>query len=183
MWVSARTFCRFASLAGCPGPRDRAETLADLLVGLIGIPMDLAVTNRNGSSIGPYNDGLDVAFVQEMRVADTGDVSFGSRFSLATSHADIEAHLHKVCSAGVLPLPVGGDQSISHPILCAVGRGPPVGMIRIDALSDTGSQFDRERFHLGAPVSDMQFWTVTWTPNARSSLASGERQVFPRPPE
>jgi len=46
---------------------------------------------------------------------------------------------------------VGGDHSISHPILRAVGRDRPVGLVHIDAHSDTGGPFDGERFNHGAP--------------------------------
>jgi len=155
-------FAGFPTLLDAPAREFNADTLAQLQVALIGMPMDLAVTNRNGSRfgpralraierIGPYNDGLGVAPIHEMRVADTGDVPFRSRFHLDKSHEDIEAHLHKVCDAGVLPLSVGGDHSISHPILRAVGRDRPVGMIHIDAHCDTGSRFDGERFHHGGP--------------------------------
>jgi guanidinopropionase len=53
----------------------------DLQVAMIGVPMDLGVTNRPGSRfgpralrtierIGPYNHVLDCAPVQELRVAD-----------------------------------------------------------------------------------------------------------------
>jgi agmatinase len=52
---------------------------------------------------------------------------------------------------GVVPLSVGGDHSITHPILRAVGRDRPVGLIHIDAHSDTGGPFDGERFNHGAP--------------------------------
>ena len=53
--------------------------------------------------------------------------------------------------AGVVPLSVGGDHSITHPILKAVGRQGPVGMIHIDAHCDTGGAFDQTKFHHGGP--------------------------------
>ena len=53
--------------------------------------------------------------------------------------------------AGVLPLSVGGDHSITHPILKAGGRNGPVGMIHIDAHCDTGGAFDQTKFHHGGP--------------------------------
>ena len=62
---------------------------------IIGVPMDLGVTNRPGSRfgpralrtierIGPYNHVLDCAPVHELRVADIGDVPFRSRYRLET---------------------------------------------------------------------------------------------------
>lgn len=138
------------------------DGLAELQVGVYGVPMDLAVTNRNGSRfgpralrsierIGPYNDALGCAPVHEMRVADLGDVPFRSRFDLKQSHEDIETFVTRLVSAGVIPLGVGGDHSISHPILRAVGRERPVGMIHIDAHCDTGGPYEGERFHHGGP--------------------------------
>ena len=62
---------------------------------IIGVPMDLGVTNRPGSRfgpralraierIGPYNHVLECAPMQELRVADIGDVPFRSRYRLET---------------------------------------------------------------------------------------------------
>lgn len=137
-------------------------TLTGLQVALYGAPMDLAVTNRSGSRfgpralraierIGPYNEALGCAPVHEMAVSDIGDVPFRSRFDLAQSHEDIEAYISRIVSAGVIPLGVGGDHSITLPILRAVGRERPVGLIHIDAHCDTGGPFEGERFHHGGP--------------------------------
>ena len=134
----------------------------DLQVALIGVPMDLGVTNRNGARfgpralrtierIGPYNHALDCAPTHELRVADIGDVPFRSRYRLELSHEDIEKRINQVVDAGVIPLSVGGDHSITHPILKAVGRKGPVGMIHIDAHCDTGGPFDQCKFHHGGP--------------------------------
>ena len=139
-----------------------APDFKDLQVALLGVPMDLAVTNRNGSRfgpralraierIGPYNEVLDCAPVSELRVADIGDVPMRSRFKLDWCHEDIEAWVARIVAAGVVPLSAGGDHSISLPILRAVGKDRPVGMIHIDAHCDTGGAFDGERFHHGGP--------------------------------
>ncbi len=136
--------------------------IADLDVALFGVPMDLGVTNRNGARfgpralrsierVGPYNEALDCAPVFEMAVADIGDVPLQSRFNLAQSHADIEAFAAKIVSEGVIPMAVGGDHSISHPILKSVGAHGPVGMIHIDAHCDTGGSYEGEKFHHGGP--------------------------------
>ena len=134
----------------------------DLQVAMIGVPMDLGVTNRPGSRfgpralraierIGPYNHVLDCAPVHDLRVADIGDVPFQSRYRLELSHDDIERRIGQIVDAGVVPLSVGGDHSISHPILKAVGKDRPVGMIHIDAHCDTGGAYDLTKFHHGGP--------------------------------
>jgi agmatinase len=136
--------------------------LGDLQVALLGVPMDLGVTNRPGARfgpravrdvgrVGPYEHVLGVAPVFETRVADIGDVPFRSRYDLALSHADIARYFGQIVAAGVAPLAVGGDHSMTHPILKAVGAARPVGMIHIDAHCDTGGAFDMTRFHHGGP--------------------------------
>lgn len=134
----------------------------NLQVAIVGIPMDLGVTNRPGSRfgpralrsierIGPYNHVLGCAPVHELRVADIGDVPFQSRYRLELSHDDIEKRINQIVDAGVVPLSVGGDHSITHPILKAVGKKKPVGMIHIDAHCDTGGAYDLTKFHHGGP--------------------------------
>ena len=136
--------------------------LGGLDVALIGVPMDLGVTNRTGARfgpravraverIGPYHHVHRIAPLAEIKVADVGDVPFTSRFSLETSHQDIETFYTKVVAAGVVPLSVGGDHSISQPILKAVGARQPVGMVHIDAHCDTSGPFEGSKFHHGGP--------------------------------
>jgi agmatinase len=161
---------RLAPYAGMPTflsaphvPVDNNDPdFGDLQVAIVGVPMDLGVTNRTGSRfgpravrtierIGPYNHVLGCAPVQELRVADIGDVAFQSRYRLELSHDDIEKRIGQIVEAGVLPLSVGGDHSITHPILKAVGKKRPVGMIHIDAHCDTGGAYDLTKFHHGGP--------------------------------
>src|SRR3546814_5822934 len=94
---------------------------------------------------------LGCAPVYDLRVADVGDVPFASRFRLEQSLDDIEHFIAKVAAAGVAPLSVGGDHSITYPIMKALGRERPVGMIHIDAHRDTGGAFDHTKFHHGGP--------------------------------
>ncbi len=140
-----------------------ARDFGDLQVAIVGVPMDLGVSNRPGSRfgpralraidrIGPYNHVLECAPIFDLKVADIGDVPFSSRYRLELSHEDIEKHHSKIVEAGLLPLSVGGDHSISHPILKAVAKKHgPVGMIHIDAHCDTGGAFDQTKFHHGGP--------------------------------
>jgi agmatinase len=131
-------------------------------VALIGVPMDLGVTNRPGARfgpravraierIGPYHHVHRLAPLTEVTFADVGDVPFRSRYSLEESHEDIEAFFTKVAAAGVAPLSVGGDHSITLPILKALGRDRPVGLVHIDAHCDTSGPFEGAKFHHGGP--------------------------------
>jgi guanidinopropionase len=107
--------------------------LSGLDVALVGIPMDLGVTNRAGARlgpravrnverIGPYNHALKIAPVAALKVADIGDVPFRSRYSLDQSIEDIEAFYDRIVAAGAIPLGVGGDHSVTYPILKALGQ-------------------------------------------------------------
>jgi agmatinase len=139
-----------------------APDFAGLDVAISGVPMDLAVSNRPGARfgpravrtverVGPYNHVLGCTPIFDMVVADVGDVPFSSRYDLAASHREIEAWVAAIVGQGARPLSVGGDHSISHPILRAVGRDRPVGMVHVDAHSDTGGPFDGLRENHGAP--------------------------------
>src|SRR6185369_1427206 len=114
----------------------RDGNLAGLDAALVGVPMDLGVTNRAGARlgpravraierIGPYHHVHRLAPLAELKVADIGDVPFRTRFSLEESHQDIEAFYATLTAADVAPVSVGGDHSISLPILKAVGAKAP----------------------------------------------------------
>lgn len=133
-------------------------------IALLGVPFDLAVTNRPGARFGPgqvrelsvlaagpkhHVSGIIPA--AKARYADCGDVPIASTYHLDRATEEIAAFYQTVIDAGVMPLSVGGDHSISYPILKAVGRDAPVGMIHIDAHADTGGPFNGSRFHHGGP--------------------------------
>jgi agmatinase len=168
--IFSKSGTRLAPYAGVPTflsapymPVDAENPdFGNLQVAILGVPMDLGVTNRPGSRfgpralrtierIGPYNHVLGCAPVFDLRVADIGDVPFQSRYRLELSHNDIEKRVNQIVDAGVIPLSVGGDHSITHPIMKAVGKKSPVGMIHIDAHCDTGGSFDHTKFHHGGP--------------------------------
>ena len=99
-----------APAPGCPA----TPNWAGLDVALVGVPMDLGVTNRPGARlgpravraierIGPYHHVHGIAPFTEVKVADVGDVPFRSRFSLDDSHADIEAFFARMAGGRRCP--------------------------------------------------------------------------------
>ncbi len=139
-----------------------ASSVAGLDVAAIGVPMDLGVTNRPGARfgpralrtierIGPYHGTFRIVPKAEVRAADVGDVPFRSRYSLSECIEDIERYYTAVKAEGVRPLSAGGDHSITYPILKALGRDAPVGLVHIDAHCDTMGAFDGSKFHHGGP--------------------------------
>lgn len=141
------------------------ESLHDIDIGIVGVPFDGGVTSRPGARHGPrevrnqstlirmINQATGVAPHQLCRVADIGDAWVESPFELAQSHRNIEERFHEIVRHGVVPLSVGGDHSISLPILRALAKDRPVGMVHIDAHCDTGADYMGSRFHHGAPFS------------------------------
>ncbi|HVC60212.1 MAG TPA: agmatinase [Acetobacteraceae bacterium] len=144
-----------------------SQALAETDIGLIGVPFDGGVTNRSGARHGPravreqsallrrINAATGVAPFASARVRDLGDCWLEQPFALETALEEIAVFYRRVVGAGVVPLSVGGDHSISLPILRAVGGAVggagPVGMVHIDAHCDTGDDYMGSRFHHGAP--------------------------------
>ena len=139
------------------------EDLAQADIGLIGVPFDGGVTNRTGARLGPravreqssllrrINSATGVMPFAAARVRDLGDCWIEQPYELTGALEEIATFYHRVVGAGVIPLSVGGDHSISWPILRAVSKHGPVGMIHIDAHCDTGDDYLGSRFHHGAP--------------------------------
>jgi guanidinopropionase len=134
-------------------------------IGIVGVPYDGGVTNRPGARHGPrevrnastqvrrINQATRVAPFERLAVADLGDAPIEHPFELEGSHAEIRTFFDRVRAAGIVPLTVGGDHSISLPILRALAADRPVGMVHIDAHCDTGDDYFGSRFHHGAPFS------------------------------
>jgi len=106
---------------------------------------------RSMERVGPYHHVHKLVPRAERRVADIGDVPFRSRFNLDMCIEDIESHFTGLVAAGVRPLSVGGDHSITYPILKALGAGEPLGCVHIDAHCDTAGEYDSSKFHHGGP--------------------------------
>jgi guanidinopropionase len=151
------------TLLRAPFRPDFAVAMQDKIdIALLGVPMDLGVTNRSGARFGPravrnverggtYEHVLRMAPLANHSVADIGDVPLSSRYDLAACHKDIEAFVASLVLADIVPLSVGGDHSISLPLLRAAGKDRPVGLIQIDAHCDTSGSFEGCKFHHGGP--------------------------------
>jgi agmatinase len=163
-----------------PGPRDpftsprfgqvatfmllpAAESLAGLDVALLGIPYDGGVSYRTGARFGPravreqsslirpWNPALKVHPFERLRVADCGDVDVVP-ISIERTHAAIEARIDAVAAAGARPLCVGGDHSVTLPILRALARRHgPLGVVHFDAHPDTWDEYFGSKLFHGTP--------------------------------
>ncbi|MFQ5928988.1 MAG: agmatinase [Acidobacteriota bacterium] len=142
-------------------PQVRAATEVD--IALIGVPFDGGVTNRPGARHGPREIRNMSSLMRSIhhvskinpyelcRVGDLGDVSLPRVYDLAATVQDIADYFRKVHADGAVPLSAGGDHSITFPILRAIAAERPVGMVHIDAHTDTWDEFLGSKFTHGAP--------------------------------
>ncbi len=156
--MSAPRYTQLATFMRAPVAQD----LSDVEIGLVGVPYDGALTNRPGARHGPrevrnqsslmraINHATRVNPYELCRVADVGDVPFSQAFDIESAHGEITEFFTMLKQADVTPLAVGGDHSISLPILRALAK-EPVALIHIDAHTDTWDSFQGSKFNHGAP--------------------------------
>jgi guanidinopropionase len=87
------------------------------------------------------------------RIADLGDVRFSNLYHLDAAIAEIVKHFDAIAQSGVMPLSVGGDHSVTYPVLKALRQhqAQPMALLHIDAHTDTWPEYQGSRFHHGAP--------------------------------
>jgi guanidinopropionase len=143
-------------------PLDHAD-LSEVDIGLIGVPWDSGTTNRPGPRHGPRqlrdqstmiragNGITGVRPFELVNCADLGDVG-PNPADIQDSMTRITAFYDKVLAAGIIPLTAGGDHLSTLPILRAVAKKAPVGMIHFDSHTDLfHSYFDGTMYTHGTP--------------------------------
>jgi len=132
-------------------------------IALIGVPWDGGTTNRAGARHGPREIRNMSSFMRKVhhvsriapyalcRIADLGDAPVNP-IDLMDSLKRIEGFFAKVHAAGALPLSAGGDHLITLPIFRAIAGKAPVGMVHVDAHSDTNDcYFGGNKYTHGTP--------------------------------
>lgn len=156
-----------------------ATSAKGLDAAFIGVPLDIGASNRSGARYGPrairaesalvrpYNMATRAAPFDSLQVADVGDVALNT-FNLKTSVEIIETSYDDLLAEECIPLSLGGDHTITYPILRAIHKVyGPVGVVHVDAHAD---------------VNDSQFGEVvthgTWMRRAaEEGLVDGKRTV------
>ncbi len=136
---------------------------AELDVAVVGIPYDGGTSYRTGARFGPraireqsslirtWHPVLKVHPFERLRVADYGDIDTVP-ISIERTYEAIERGVGEIVTAGATPLCVGGDHSITLPILRAVSRRHgPVGVVHFDAHPDTWDEYFGSKFFHGTP--------------------------------
>lgn len=129
----------------------------------LGIPMDIGTSNRSGTRHGPrqiraescmlrpYNMGTGAAPFESLQVADIGDIALNT-FDLKKSVGLIEDALDRVLAHNCIPLSIGGDHTLTYPILRAMAKKHgPVALIHVDAHADINDLMFGEKIAHGTP--------------------------------
>ena len=135
----------------------QAESLAGLDVAVLGIPMDIGTSWRSGTRFGPkqirsesamirpYNMATFAAPFDSLQIADIGDLAINT-FSLSDSLKIIRESYDAILAQGVTPVAMGGDHSITLPILRAIAaKHGPVALVHVDAHADVNDEMFGER--------------------------------------
>ena len=156
----APRYAEIATFMRAPRVRDPRE----LDIALIGVPFDGGVTNRPGARHGPREIRNMSSLMRAIhhvtkvnpydlcRVGDLGDVAFSRIYELESCLDDIAEFYTRVHAAGAAPLSAGGDHAITLPIFRAIAdKERPLGMVHIDAHTDTWDEFLGSKYMHGTP--------------------------------
>lgn len=129
----------------------------------VGVPMDIGTSHKSGTRLGPrqiraesamlrpYNMATRVSPFDHLQTADIGDVAIDT-FDLKRSVAIIEEAFDAIVGHGCVPLTMGGDHTLTFPILKAMAkRHGPVGLIHVDAHADINDHMFGEAIAHGTP--------------------------------
>ena len=159
-------------------PHIERPTAADGEVAVLGIPFDEATTSRSGARFGPralrdvstfwayrseaepYLDGeLGRGQARNVlggvRFVDCGDVTLGPTQPPEDRHAAVVARLQPLIVAGLFPVVLGGDHSVTYPCLLALYNargGRPFQLVHFDTHTDYWAEEGGQLYTHGSPM-------------------------------
>jgi guanidinopropionase len=145
--VDAAVTPRFSGIATFMRTQ-RHDISPEIDIALVGVPFDIGVNYRSGARQGPaavreasrlirrVHQSSGIVPYDICNVADIGDAPVNP-IDLPKSIDLIEAFFRRVRQAGALPIAIGGDHTVPLPILRAIARERPVGIVQIDSHADT----------------------------------------------
>jgi agmatinase len=136
--------------------------LAGVDAAVFGIPFDTATSYRTGARFGPeairsasvllrpYHPVHALNVVESLSVVDFGD-SPVSPGNIERTYSQVEDAMAPVVDAGVFPLALGGDHSITLAELRAlVRRHGPLCLVQLDAHADTWDEYFGQKYFHGS---------------------------------
>jgi guanidinopropionase len=141
----------------------RVDDLDAVDVGIVGIPHDLGASWRPGARYAPgalreatravrgYNPALRIEPFALARVADLGDVRVDP-YDHAVSLERIGEFAQHASERGVRLLGIGGDHSVTWPLLRGMRRHAPVALVQFDAHPDFSDVVFGSRLSNATPV-------------------------------
>jgi agmatinase len=158
--IDARVYPRFAGVRTfmrLPHVTD----LAGVDAAVYGIPFDTAVTYRPGARFGPeairsasallrpFHSGFGVDLCDALSIIDYGDLPVAPGDTEGT-YRRVEEALAPVVEAGVFPLALGGDHSVTLAELRVLARRHgPLALVQLDSHADTWDEYFDQRFFHG----------------------------------
>jgi arginase len=130
---------------------------------LLGVPYDAASSFRRGPARAPehiraalmssagnsWSEGLTDISRPDVLI-DGGDIDLGD----ADPREAIDAGVTRLLATGARPIILGGDHSITYPVLRAVSRTVDrLTVLHVDAHSDLYDEFDGDRFSHACPFA------------------------------
>jgi agmatinase len=135
--------------------------LAGVDAAVYGIPFDTATSFRTGARFGPeairsasallrpYNPALGVNVVEALSIVDYGDLPV-SPGDTERTYGQVQEALAPLVDAGVFPLALGGDHSVTLAELRVLARRHgPLALVQLDAHGDTWDEYFGQRFFHG----------------------------------
>jgi agmatinase len=132
-------------------------------VAIVGVPYDGGTSYRPGARLGPrevraqsslirqYSYFQKVAPFDRLNVADIGDID-APPVSIEKCYDVVSERIGAIADAGARPIVIGGDHSISLPILRALAkRQGPLALVQFDAHIDTWDEYFGGKYFHGTP--------------------------------
>jgi len=139
------------------------ESPAGLDVAIVGIPYDGGTSYRPGARLAPreirsqsslirqYSYFQKVAPFDALNVADVGDID-APPVSIDKCYEVVEARIAAIADAAARPIVIGGDHSLSLPVLRALARRHgTLAVVQFDAHVDTWDEYFGGKYFHGTP--------------------------------
>jgi agmatinase len=135
--------------------------LAGVDAAAVGIPFDTGTSYRTGARFGPeairsasallrpFHPVFEIDLVEALSIVDYGDLPVAPGDTEETFRR-VEAAFAPLVEAGVFPLVLGGDHSITLPELRVLARKHgPMALVQLDSHTDTWEAYFGQRYFHG----------------------------------